>query len=336
MKCMAKVSVIIPVYNVEKYLSKCIDSVVHQTESDIEIILIDDGSTDACGQICDSYANADSRIAVIHQKNSGLGAARNVGIQTATAPYLLFVDSDDYIDTDLIEKAYKASQEQHADIVMFGYNRIHEDGSIDYSYDLPTSLSGISACSLKDCSAFLITTPSTWNKLYKATLFEDVLFPARAWYEDLQTIPKLYPKANAIYCMKDYRPYQYLLRHHPIMQNGNSEKTKTQRIQAVDELIRFFQKENLFDAYANELNWLYCFHGYFLPCREIMNFNGNTVPYLKELRRNLSAHLSDSQIFQNPYYASLSKKEQLIFSLLYKEKYTLLQIFLTCNHLLKK
>lgn len=333
---MSKVSVIIPVYNVESYLPRCIESVQNQTETDIEIILVDDGSTDNCGEICDRYAENDSRIKVIHQQNGGLGAARNTGIQATTSPYILFADSDDYMDADLAEKAYLAAETHQADIVMFGYNRVYEDGRVDYSYNLPESLTNQTACSLEMCPELLTATPSAWNKLYKTCLFDGVCFPPRAWYEDLQTIPKLYLKAKSIYCMADFRPYQYLLRENSIMQNGNAEKTATQRIAATDEILNFFWHKGLFESYKNELIWLYCFHGYFSPCREIMNFSGDTLPFLKLLRENLALHFTEKQIFENPYLTRLSKKEQLILSLLYNEQYTLLRFLLRCYHLLKK
>lgn len=333
---MSKVSVIIPVYNVEDYLQRCVASVQNQTEKDIEIILVDDGSTDSCGAICDRFAEQDQRIRVIHQANGGLGAARNTGIQAATSPYILFADSDDYIDADLAEKAYIAAETNHADIVMFGYNRVYEDGRVDYAYNLPKSLTDQSACLLEACPEFLTATPSACNKLYKTSLFDGVRFPSRAWYEDLQTIPKLYTKAKAIYCMADYRPYQYLLRVNSIMQNGNAEKTVTQRIAANDAILNYFEHEGLFETYRNELIWLYCFHGYFLPCREIMNFSGNTIPFLKKLRANLALHFADNQILGNPYYAQLTKKERLIFTLLYKEWYALLRLLLRGYRILKK
>ena len=101
------ISVVIPVYNVEKYLEKCLDSVVEQTYRNLEIILVDDGSTDNSGAICDRYAQKDSRVVVIHQKNGGLSKARNVGIDTATGKYISFIDSDDYVGSCYIETLYK-------------------------------------------------------------------------------------------------------------------------------------------------------------------------------------------------------------------------------------
>ena len=103
---MAKVSVIIPIYKVEKYLSRCLDSVVNQTLDDIEIVLVDDGSPDSCPEICDRYAKKDSRIKVIHKKNEGLGYARNSGMLIATGEYIAFLDSDDYVSKDMYEKVY--------------------------------------------------------------------------------------------------------------------------------------------------------------------------------------------------------------------------------------
>ena len=113
------VSVIVPVYNVEPYLHRCIDSLVHQTLKDIEIILIDDGSTDGCGKICDEYAAADTRIRVVHQENAGLCEARNTGIDRAQADYLMFVDSDDWVQAEFCEIPLMLAKEHQADLACF-------------------------------------------------------------------------------------------------------------------------------------------------------------------------------------------------------------------------
>lgn len=126
----ALVSVIVPVYNVEKYLDRCIDSIVNQTYSDLEIILIDDGSPDNCPQKCDEWALRDSRIHVVHQQNGGLGNARNTGIENSTGEYICFFDSDDYIDHTLVEKAVNAAQENKADFVCFGMHNVNARGDI--------------------------------------------------------------------------------------------------------------------------------------------------------------------------------------------------------------
>ena len=128
------VTVVLPVYNVEQYLDRCINSVVNQTYKNLEIILVDDESPDNCPKMCDEWAKMDSRIKVIHKKNQGLGYARNTGIDNATGEYIYFVDSDDYIALDTIELAYKAAVENNADIVTFGYNQVDSNGNIQKSY----------------------------------------------------------------------------------------------------------------------------------------------------------------------------------------------------------
>ena len=118
---MAKVSIIVPVYKTEEYLSKCIDSILAQTFSDFECILVDDGSPDSCWKICDEYAVKDSRIIVIHQKNSGVAVARNIGLYKASGRWIMFVDSDDWIEPDLLDIAVSAAESHEADIVQWNY-----------------------------------------------------------------------------------------------------------------------------------------------------------------------------------------------------------------------
>ena len=118
---MDKISIIIPVYNVETYIHKCIGSVLAQTYRNIEVILVDDGSPDNSGIICDEYAKKDKRVIVIHKKNGGLSDARNAGIDAATGDYIVFVDSDDYIAPDMIEKLYETQKRNNADITVCGY-----------------------------------------------------------------------------------------------------------------------------------------------------------------------------------------------------------------------
>lgn len=125
-----KVSVIIPVYNVEKYLPTCVNSVLHQTLKDIEIILVDDESPDNCPQMCDQYAQQDSRVKVIHKKNGGLGMARNSGLEVATGEYIAFLDSDDYVDLDTYEKLYSIAKQKKLDMLRFGLDRFINEGSL--------------------------------------------------------------------------------------------------------------------------------------------------------------------------------------------------------------
>lgn len=131
------VTVVVPVYNVEKYLDRCVESIVNQTYRNLEIILVDDGSPDRCSQMCDDWALRDSRIKVIHKQNAGLGMARNTGIENATGEYICFFDSDDYVPPDTIEKAYNKIAEQRADVVVFGFSDVTPNGEL-ISSRIPT------------------------------------------------------------------------------------------------------------------------------------------------------------------------------------------------------
>lgn len=193
-----KISIIVPVYNVEKYLTKCIDSIINQTYKDLEIILVDDGSTDNSGQICDQYAIKDNRIKVIHKENGGLSDARNVGIKNSTGEYLSFIDSDDYIDKDMIECLYNAITDTNSDIAVCGKYIEKETGKYYLKnvnlqlkiYDSKEALKSILTNNLIDVSAC--------DKLFKKTLFRDIKFPKNKYFEDMGTIYKLIDLCNSI------------------------------------------------------------------------------------------------------------------------------------------
>lgn len=131
------VTVVLPIYNVEKYLDRCMESVTNQTYKNLEIIMVDDGATDSCPQKCDEWARKDERVKVIHKKNAGLGMARNTGIENATGDYIVFFDSDDYIELNTIERTVKSAKEYKSDIVTFGFSFVGNNGSVKKSV-IPT------------------------------------------------------------------------------------------------------------------------------------------------------------------------------------------------------
>lgn len=133
---MPQISVIMPVYKVEKYLRRCVESILHQTFSDLEVILVDDGSPDTCGAICDEYAGTDSRVKVIHQKNAGVSAARNSGISVASGEYVTFVDSDDFIDSHMYEKMLSAAKEYRCDVVLCDCMKEFPDHQEVYTHNI--------------------------------------------------------------------------------------------------------------------------------------------------------------------------------------------------------
>jgi Glycosyltransferases involved in cell wall biogenesis len=191
----SEVSVIVPVYNVEPYLRRCIDSLVNQTLQNIEIILIDDGSTDGCGAICDEYTTKDTRIRVVHQENVGLSEARNSGIDRARADFLMFVDSDDWVEPEFCELPLMLAKKHKADLVMFQF-RYSKNGRIrrkrlDVSEGIKTQ---------KEALGLLASEVGmmAWNKLYHRELFRMNRYPKGKVYEDIVLTPVLVHFAQKI------------------------------------------------------------------------------------------------------------------------------------------
>ena len=193
------ISIIVPVYNTEEYLQQCIDSILEQTYSTLEIILVDDGSTDLSGSICDIYATKDSRIKVIHKKNCGLSAARNTGLDTASGDYICFVDSDDYIDTKLCERIVNILSETCVDIVAFDIALVDEKGKDIGSIESSHGLFADKKVALRELLSNHLNNYA-WNKVYKRCVFDDVRYPVGYTWEDLGTTYKLLLNANSIFC----------------------------------------------------------------------------------------------------------------------------------------
>jgi glycosyltransferase involved in cell wall biosynthesis len=213
------VSVIVPVYNVGEYIEKCINSIINQTYSNLEILLINDGSTDNSPRICAEYAKKDIRIKLIHKENGGLSDARNVGLDVARGKYILFVDSDDYISEELVEILHSSMVKNRCDISTCQYE-------IFYAHSLPRVNMNknvtkilLSEKALEDMLYQKNITNSAWGKLYKKSLFEDVRYPVGHNYEDLATTYKIFSKSDRI-AVNNYIGYFYLQRSTSIMNSG--------------------------------------------------------------------------------------------------------------------
>ena len=202
---MCKVSVIVPVYNIKQYLPKCIDSIRDQTMKYIEIISVDDGSTDGSAEMCDQYASKDLRIRVLHKENEGLSAARNDGIQMARADCIMFVDGDDWVEPDFCELPYQAAIDHNVEVVCFQYATIFKSGKRSESN--PQIEGYIERDTIPPFEQV-----SAWSKLYHRKLFNDILFPVGRVYEDIATTHRLLHSANGIYVLNqalyNYRKYR--------------------------------------------------------------------------------------------------------------------------------
>lgn len=200
---MAKVSIIVPIYNVESYLSKCLDSLINQTYKDIEIICVNDGSKDNSLSVAERYKEKDSRVKVYTKENGGLSDARNFGIEKAQGEYLCFVDSDDYIDKELLELSYNMGKENNSDIVCFDMYYVWSNDNLEYSWG--SNYKGTS--NYKDNPEIIFSNNSANNKLYKASFMKNRRFFKGMWYEDMAVIPVWIAEANNMAHV--YKPLYY-------------------------------------------------------------------------------------------------------------------------------
>lgn len=208
------ITVIVPVYNVESYLEKCVDSILAQTYGDLEILLVDDGSTDRSGQICDEYEGIDSRIRVVHTENRGLSEARNRGLTEAKGEWIGFVDSDDWIDQDMYESLLRRALETGADIAECGIRAEKPSGTVARKRKVMV-LSGEEAV-----SELLLSNLGNvaWDKLYRKSCFETVRFPAGRLFEDVATTYRLLTEAGTVCTVEDCK-YHHLQRQGSLAQH---------------------------------------------------------------------------------------------------------------------
>ena len=183
-------SIIVPVYKVESYLQKCIDSILAQTLTDFELILVEDGSPDGCPALCDAAAAKDARVRVLHQKNGGLSAARNAGLDVARGEWIGFVDSDDYIAPEMYETLYKAVQSTGADLALCDYVKVDETGALCTQTHVAVPQKSLTGRELLQ-KAYWTTVQIAWNKLYRRSLFAQLRYPVGKLNEDFFVIPEI-------------------------------------------------------------------------------------------------------------------------------------------------
>jgi glycosyltransferase involved in cell wall biosynthesis len=234
-------TVIIPVYNVKPYLDRCLDSVVNQTYRNLDIILVDDGSTDGSGKLCDEYQKKDSRIRVIHQKNEGLSEARNAGLAQARGGLLAFVDSDDWLAPDAYTVAVGAHLDTQADISVFGYYRVYEHKKKIEKPDffiLPLILQKEDALYELICNDKI--NNYAWNKIYNRNIFDGLSFPPGRVYEDIYIMHKLFLRAEkiSVVCARLY----YYLQRRDSLANSRNLNNELRRFEAY--IYRFHDLQN--------------------------------------------------------------------------------------------
>ena len=237
-----EISVIVPVYRVEKYLSDCIESILNQTFADFELILVDDGSPDRCGEICDEAAKHDTRVHVIHQKNAGLSAARNAGIEIARGSWLSFVDADDFVALNFLEALHKAATRAQADCAVCSFYLTDSTGArIEASYPVEVENSVRTGLSMLETLQEQLNVPYivAWNKLYRRELFETLRYPVGRQNEDVFVFAELFDTAKTVACIAD-KLYFY-------RQHANSIMGSPVTLRNLDEMWGY---ESCFDYFA--------------------------------------------------------------------------------------
>lgn len=292
MKQLPLISVILPVYKVEAYLDRCVASIVDQTYQNLEIILVDDGSPDRCGAMCDGWAQKDSRIKVIHKTNGGLSDARNAGVAVASGELISFADSDDWLDVNALTQLYQGMEESGADISAGGILLEYEDGSAA----CPMTMAGNYQFSTEEALMELIREERflqpVWGKLYKTELIRDLPFMVGKCHEDTFWTYQAVARAGKV-AVAEKACYHYYQRKGSIMGSGFSVK-RLDGLEAKSIQLTFFK--NHWPALEKEaamqlmLSCLYCMQG------AIRYLKGQDLELARRTIRETAAQISTEQL----------------------------------------
>lgn len=305
---MSKISIIVPIYNIELYLEKCIESILNQSFKEFELILVDDGSTDRCAEISNMYATKDSRIRVIHKKNGGLSSARNAGIEIAKYKYIAFVDGDDFIHKDMYKILYEEIIKNNSEIAICNFKKVYNKNSISNSMENKRSvnLSNIDALNMLYSEKGAEFTVA-WNKLYNKELFDDIRFEYGKIHEDEFIAHKILYKAQKITYIEQ-ELYYYVQREDSIV-NSKFNIKKLDAVYAFNERKLFFKQiKNSELQYKAEYNYVkYFFESYYKAKKEIKSIDEE----LHKLKSDFKASIYT--LLKNPNYSYKEKLAWIIF-----------------------
>lgn len=248
-----KLSIIVPVYNVEQYLNRCLSSILNSTFQDFEVIVINDGSTDKTEEVIQEFIDKyKDKIVYISKRNAGVSMARNLGIEKALGKYITFVDSDDYIEPNMFELMIEKLEKDNFDVVICDVRLVYEDNqntkviSSGYTSDLYHKN--------KIRETMPIFYPVMWNKIYKTELVKKIKFTSGVWYEDMEYLLKLYPDINSIGVVKEPL-YNYLQRKNSITYTYSDKLYDI--INNMERVIDYYKQEGRYEEYKDELEYLY-------------------------------------------------------------------------------
>lgn len=323
-----RLSVIIPVYNVEKYLARCIESVLLTDRADYEIIIVNDGSTDSSPDIARGYAEQyPALIRLISTPNGGLGHARNTGLDAATGDYVLFLDSDDRLSAGAMEEILNMA-DWSFDICIFDHVSVTED---DKFLKLNNGCDREGDFSLAEYPELLFQPPNACVKLFRRSLFgADIRFPGRMWFEDLYTIPKLYLRAARIrYLPKVW--YEYLMRAGSIT-NCASIGRNAEIITAVNEVIGYYKASGLYEQYETQLEYMALYHELITSTTRV-NLIDPDSDLQDKLLDDYTAKFPNYR--QNPYVQRMPKKLKLLLRLIERRQHKAINLIMRANNKVK-
>ena len=273
---MELISVIIPAYNVEQYIARCLDSVRSQTYRNIEIIVIDDGSEDGTKAICDEYAAIDSRIRVVHKKNAGVAAARNDALDMASGDMIAFADADDYMETDMLEKLYIVMTENMADMVSCGYYEEYPDHVYEHGKDCGTVVFDKFQAYEDYLNMGGRIGAGLWNKLIRSDAIKDLRFKDYKMGEDVELLFRIVGLCNKVVCI-DYEGYHYIHREGSATRIGFG-LDNLNILSVVNEMLEYIKREH------PELSArMYAFHASWYSAQiQVMYWNNNVSKYVYE------------------------------------------------------
>lgn len=326
-----KLSIIIPVYNVEKYLAECLKSVLFYDNTDYDVIAVDDGSTDSSYKILEKYAHDfPNKLKVIRKNNGGLGSARNSGLACSNSEYVVFLDSDDFYSPNAVSEMLDICSEAF-DICFFDFISITEDGK--FIKNLPGGKNPNSYFNLESRPEILFELPSGTNKIFRRKIFEEtsVYFPDRAWFEDLRTTPKLYIYAKKMLYV-DKQWYNYRQQSQSIT-HGSSPDRNIEIIDAVNDVICFYKQNHLYDKYKNELEYLVYYNELLTSVDRV-----NLINPESSIQNELLNYFLDNfpNYHQNKYFKSNPIKYKLLNSLILSKKWKTLNYVLRLNNYISK
>lgn len=324
---MKKVSIIVPVYNTEKYLRKCLTSLVNQTLSDIEIIIVNDGSPDNSKKIVEKYLKEyPDKVKYFEQPNGGQGSARNLGLTKASGRFIGYVDSDDYVDLSMYQKMYDEAIKTDADIVMCSHTIVYEDSNKEEVEKLFLKTDD----NKTNC---FFNNAGVCNKIYKRELLKDFTFRSKVWYEDIDFVTKVIMNAKKISYV-DEGLYYYLLRQGSTMNNNNAPKN-LDILKSFDSILLYLKEHKEFKKYYPEVEYLAIYHIYVAPIVRIINAKNvtNKKVIIDKLITYMHTNFKDYK--HNKYLYLLDQNKKIIYHLINLRWYWLVKLIFKVKGSLK-